>query len=612
MKILFTTLNSKFIHSNLAIKYISKCIHSTKATTKEYTINEDIEQIFFDIVKGGYDIVAFSCYIWNIEKTLKIMQNIKKAQPHMTIMAGGPEVSYDVEKFMDQNPEIDLVIAGEGEEAACKIDSLLKDYQEGKESSPGCCSFVSYVNNALQEGLIQIPNLYLRSEGEIHNYSTPQTLQTAMVVQDLSLVPWAYEGITREEIKNKIIYYETSRGCNYNCSYCLSATQKGIRFFEEERVFEELAQLVRLGAKQIKFVDRTFNSDPARTKNLMEYIQTIDDGEINFHFEITAHLLTKEQIGMLKSARTGLFQLEIGVQSTNTETLVAVNRGDYFSRLKENVLEIKKAGNIHQHLDLIAGLPYEGLSRFKQSFNDVFELKPEMLQLGFLKLLKGSPIYSQIDQYEYQFRSYAPYEVLSNRFMQYGELIELKEVENIVDRYYNKQRYKYALEYIYASYPQGYDLFKDLADIIRRHQIEINQKNEEFRAVALLSEELGRRNKEHRHELLLELLRLDYLMMGRNPNLPDFLKSKQVASKELVFELLSDEQNRKELGFDPDTTAKEAFKKINWSVFDYEPIVYYNEKKIIKNNNLVLINYGFNKNDMESYKMIRRDYEIGN
>ena len=649
MNILFTTLNSKFIHSNLALKYISKCIDAAKVRTKEYTINEDIEEIFFDIIQGGYDLVAFSCYIWNIEKTLKIINNLKKARPDIKILLGGPEVSYDVTLFLEKHPEVELVIAGEGEEALRKLNEVIRDYNSAMEQKQlyaeseytsdeyhaekrSAKDLVHFLDQALSADKIRIPNLYLNMTGDIKNYSDAKSLEQSMVVRDLSLVPDAYTDIRAEDIQNKIVYYETSRGCNYNCAYCLSATQKGIRFFEEERVFKELKRLVELGAKQIKFVDRTFNSDPVRTRNLMEFIKTIDNGEVNFHFEITAHLLTSEQIEMLSSARTGLFQLEIGVQSTNEDTLIAVNRGNYFERLSDNVLEIKKAGNIHQHLDLIAGLPYENLERFKKSFNDVFALRPEMLQLGFLKFLKGSPIYSQIEKYDYKFRDYPPYEVISNRFISFEDLIELKAVENVLDRYYNKQRYQYAASYILSYYSDGYTMFKALADIIKEHNIELNQKNEEFRAMLLLSEKLYSellqgKNADcsiaheaairdacisYNHDFFVELLRMDYLMMGRNPNLPDFLKSRRVATKEYVFDLLSVQENLMALGFERGTTPKEAFKKINWAIFDYDVIVYYNTSEVIKKNNIVLINYGLSKTDMESFKHIRRGYDVGN
>ncbi len=621
MNILFTTLNSKFVHSNLAIKYLAGCVNKEWVRTKEYTINENIEDIFFDIIREGYDIVAFSCYIWNIDKTLKIISNIKKAKPETIIMLGGPEVSYEAAPFMEKNPDIDIIIAGEGEEAMIKLNKLLEDwslYEGGAKETDGLQLLV-YLAQKLESTAI-IHNIFLNLNGRIINSSNEESLAASMVVEDLSLVGRAYNDISPQDLENKIVYYETSRGCNYNCAYCLSAAQKGIRYFDEARVFEELEKLVALGAKQIKLVDRTFNSDPGRTKRLMEFISRIDNGEINFHFEITAHLLTIDQIEMLKAARKGLFQLEIGVQSTCNETLIAVNRGNNFKKLSHNVLEIKKSANIHQHLDLIAGLPYESLERFKVSFEDVFSLQPEMLQLGFLKLLKGSPIYSQISQYDYKFREYPPYEVISNRFISCEDLIELKEVENALDRYYNKQRYKNSFKYLYSHYKNGYELFKDLAKIIREERIELNQKNEEFRAMLLLSEQAKTRSDSscsldeasYNHDFFKELLKLDYLMMGRNPNVPEFLKADYSSTREEVFLIISEELARQELGIDKAVSAKEAFKKINWADFDYDVLMYYNTGRVVKRQNVVLINYGYPKKGMESFKAIRREYEVKN
>ncbi len=612
MKILFTTLNSKFIHTNLAIKYLSKCWKNFDVTTKEYTINEDVEQIFFDILSKGYDMVAFSCYIWNIEQTLVLAQNLKKVRPEMKILFGGPEASFEVQELMTKNPCIDIVVAGEGEEAMLKM------------------SEIAWEN--LDE-LLEIPNLYLRKGDEILHRSIEKSLDRAMVTQDLSIVPLAYEDATSESIENKIVYYETSRGCTYNCSYCLSATSKGIRYFDKERVFGELKKLVELGAQQIKFVDRTFNADPKRAAELVDFLMQIDDGKINFHFEITAHLLQQELLDKIKNARVGLFQFEIGVQSTNPKTLKAVHRADQFGLLSENVRQVQSYGNIHQHLDLIAGLPYEGKERFIQSFNDVFELQPDALQMGFLKMLKGSPIYYQAEEFGYVFRSYPPYEILYNEFISATELMELKQVEEILDRYYNKGRYKNSMRYLYSFFAKnGYELFEKLLAVIEENEIDLCKKNEEFLALAKLSEKLGAQQKaieikddnsqqrttgqesskafaDYNHVLLLELLRLDYLMMGRNPNLPDFLKAKNVASKEEIFELLKEEGTIAELGFDESISPKEAFKKIQWSNFDYD-VLQYKDGNMVAQSNVVVINYDYLRRGDERFAAIRRMYEI--
>lgn len=615
MKILFTTLNSKFIHSNLAIKYLSKCVTGAEVFVREYTINEDLEGIFYDIISKGYDVVAFSCYIWNIEKTLRIAQNIKKASPHTLLIFGGPEVSYEVPEFMNRNLQVDLVVAGEGEPAFMRLSSLFTQYRaeqaaniEGlPNSSNGFAeSFLKYC----EADLLSVPNIFYRLEGRVCNVADAKALEEAMVTKNLSQIPRAYEGEEPQSIENKIVYYETSRGCTFNCSYCLSATSKGIRYFDEGRVYEELKLLVDMGAQQIKFVDRTFNADSKRATRLVQYLMSIDDGKINFHFEITAYLLQKELLDIIKEARVGLFQFEIGVQTTNEKTLLAIHRGNQFEKLKENVFEIKSFGNIHQHLDLIAGLPYENLSRFIGSFNDVFDLEPQALQLGFLKLLKGSPIYYQAEQFGYVYRDYPPYEVISNHYISAQELMELKKVENALDRYYNKGRYASSIAYLYSFFKgNGYALFKQLAEIIEEEAIDLTKKNQEFYALFLLS--LKQEHPQYHHLFFTELLRLDYLLMGRNPNLPDFLKADYVAHKEEVFELLKGEGTLDELGFEREIPPKEAFKKIQWSNFDYDVLQYRRNREICKRNNVVIINYEYQRRGDEDFVAIGRDYEVG-
>lgn len=604
MKILLTTLNSKFIHSNLAIKYIDAMIKDkVDARIEEFTINEDIEDILSKIIKGGYDLVAFSCYIWNIEKTLKIAENIKLINPDISILLGGPEVSYDAGKLMEKNGFIDYIIAGEGEAAfSSLVDIFLKKDPDLKNRD---------------KALEAITNLYLKNS----NNDLMDINQRNLVVTDLSIIPPVYLEIEKKDIENKIVYYETSRGCTFNCAYCLSSTTKGVRYFDMKKIKKELKYLVELGARQIKFVDRTFNSDQAKAIELINYLIDIDDGNINFHFEITAYLLQKPVLEIVRNARSGLFQFEIGVQSTNETTLKAVNRASRFEELSKNVLEIKSYGNIHQHLDLIAGLPYEGIESFKKSFNDVFALKPDALQLGFLKILKGSPMENVIDIHEYKYRSYPPYEILSNKYLSYEDVDELKCVENVVDRFYNTGRFKYSIEYIYEVIyiNRGYDLFEDLSRIIIQDEINIIKKEEEFRAMTIFGQKFQEVN--FNLEFYIELLRLDYINMGRNPYIPLFLNSKSSGSetnkiKEMIFEFTRNQDNLIELGFEQNIHYKDAFKKINWSLFEYDMVQYISEKNInslkslVKSNNVLIVNYDSKVNHNGDYKMVRRIYEI--
>ncbi len=658
MKVLFTSLNSKYIHSNLAIRYLSKCLSSACVKVEEYTINEDTESIFYRILSGGYDMVAFSCYIWNIESTLKLAQTLKKARPELMIVFGGPEVSFETKELMQKHPAIDLVVAGEGEKAFFALDRALGDHTKSGARPFKACEFI-----AEREALLfEIPNLFYRKGDAVCNLSDPKKMEEEMVTQDLSIVPRAYDPIEPSEIRDRIVYYETSRGCTYNCSYCLSATSKGVRYFDEKRVYEELSELVRAGAKQIKFVDRTFNADSARAERMIDKMLALDDGQINFHFEITAHLLQQNILSKLQNARTGLFQFEIGVQSTNPDTLLAINRGGKLEKLEDNVRRIKSIGNIHQHLDLIAGLPYESKARFIESFDRVFALRPDALQLGFLKMLKGSPIYHQAAQYGYVYRDYPPYEIIANRFITAEELYELKCVENMVDRYYNKGRYRNSLGYLADFFKEdGYALFYALHRVIEDERIDLSKKNEEFRGLALLAERLvnattaraermcaefagaRERTDEREHKdardhtgarkrmgdgdrtvidpldqlaakkewlcFFSELLRLDYLLMGRNPNVPDFLKAENLARKEEIFELLKDGALLRALGFDENTAPKEAFKKIGWSNFEYDVLQYMKNKKIKKQSTTVIINYAYPRRGDESFAAVGRKYE---
>ena len=392
MKILLTTLNSKYIHSALSLKYIYNNIadiDGVRVCIKEYTINENLQDIFADIFSDTYDLIAFSCYIWNIEYIIKLCNDIKIADNIIKILLGGPEVSYESYEFMSKFGFADFIIRDEGEVIFRKF---VKAYISNKDFS-------------------NIPSFLYRINGNIieNPYEAP--------IDNLALIKGAYDIFNEDDVKDKIVYYETSRGCSYNCAYCLSSITKKVRFFPYEKVITDIKKIVDAGAKQIKFVDRTFNFDKKRTIEIIKYLCSIDNGSINFHFEITAHILQDDLLDMLKNVRKGLFQFEIGVQSTNKQTIKSVNRIDNFDKIKEKVIKIKSFENIHQHLDLIVGLPYEDIVSLKKSFNDVMVLRPDNLQLGFLKVLKGSPIKSMVDEYDIKYRDYSPYEVISTKFI---------------------------------------------------------------------------------------------------------------------------------------------------------------------------------------------------
>lgn len=569
MKILLGTLNSKFVHTNLALRYLKASIKS-EAVVKcsEFTINEDQEGILYEIVKEGYDIVAFSCYIWNIEKILYLAENIKKLNPETIIILGGPEVSYEVQSLMKNNVFIDFVISGEGEISLKKLVIALRNNSE----------FNGIEGLSYKVGDMIISNLF-----------TP--------IKNLADVPAAYDEVEYQDIENKIVYYETSRGCGYNCAYCLSSVDKGIRAFPMDRVKHELQKLVKLNAKQIKFVDRTFNYNTQRTVELLNYLISIDNGKINFHFEITAFILNREITEILKSVRTDLFQLEIGVQSTNPDTLEIVGRANRLEEIKKWVAEIKSKGNIHIHLDLIAGLPGEDLESFKKSFNDTFKMFPDMLQLGFLKVLKGAPIHSMAKQYGIKYRAVAPYEVLETNDINYFELKELKNIENILEKTYNNGHGRMIINYIFENCynNDAYRIFLDLQCIIQEKNILKNKKDWEYMALYYLCEKLPN------EEFFKELVVFEYMQNTKGSNLPAYMYKKIAAmNKEPVYDILREHQLVKELKME-NLYFKELCKKVKWQYFAYDILKFKETGEIIKINNLLFTNF-------ECYDTVNQNY----
>ena len=515
MKILLTTLNSKYIHSALSLKYIYNNIvdiNDISVNVKEYTINENLQDIFADILSDTYDLIAFSCYIWNIEYIIKLCNDIKIANEDVKILLGGPEVSYESYEFMLRHKFADFIIRDEGEVIFRKF---VKSYIQDKNFS-------------------NIPSFLYRENGKIieNEYEPP--------IDNLALIRGAYDIFNENDIKDKIVYYETSRGCSYSCAYCLSSITKKVRFFPYEKVISDIKKIVDAGAKQIKFVDRTFNFDKNRTSNIIKYLCSIDNGKINFHFEITAHILQDDLLDILKNVRQGLFQFEIGVQSTNKETIKSVNRVDNFEKIKEKVIKIKSFGNIHQHLDLIVGLPYEDIESLKKSFNDVMNLRPDNLQLGFLKVLKGSPIKEMTDEYKIKYREYSPYEVISTKFISYKEVIMVKHMEEMLEDYYNSMTYNYSLDYVFDVFDGDYfDFFKKFSEFkINNYYNKNLSRDTRF---LLLYEFIKSILDNDKLRVFKEFLRFDFLLMGRNRNIPEFLLGTSIDSitkKTIITEFL--------------------------------------------------------------------------
>ena len=435
MKILLAACNAKYIHSNLAVydlqAYASE--YADHIILKEYTINQQKDDIMRDIYLEHPDVVCVSCYIWNLSFVKELMADLTKILPDADFWAGGPEVSYDAEKFLAENPEFTGVMVGEGEETFLELSGHYI------EQSPADLKDITGV-------------CYRDGEKIVHNGWRQ--------IMDLSSIPFVYKDLA--DFKNRIIYYESSRGCPFSCSYCLSSIDKKLRFRDTEMVKKELQFFIDNKVPQVKFVDRTFNCKHDHAMAIWKYINEHDNGVTNFHFEISADLLREEELQEMSTMRPGLIQLEIGVQSTNPDTIKAIHRTMDFEKLKGIVNRIHSFGNIHQHLDLIAGLPYEDYDSFRKSFNDVYALKPQQLQLGFLKVLKGSHMMEMCQEYEIVYKTREPYEVLSTKWLDYDHVLKLKNVENMVEVYYNSGQFQNTLEYLEGFFPDAFSIYEGL------------------------------------------------------------------------------------------------------------------------------------------------------
>lgn len=435
MKILLVACNAKYIHSNLAVydlqAYASD--YADHIVLKEYTINQQKDDIMRDIYLEHPDVVCVSCYIWNLSFVKELMADLIKILPGADFWAGGPEVSYDAEKFLTENSEFKGVMVGEGEETFKELAGYYveKNPQNLKDMT-GIC--------------------YRDGDQIIHNGWRQ--------IMDLSSIPFIYKDLS--EFKNRIIYYESSRGCPFSCSYCLSSIDKKLRFRDTETVKKELQFFIDNKVPQVKFVDRTFNCKHDHAMAIWKYINEHDNGVTNFHFEISADLLREEELQEMSTMRPGLIQLEIGVQSTNPDTIKAIHRTMDFEKLKGIVDRIHSFGNIYQHLDLIAGLPYEDYDSFRNSFNDVYALKPQQLQLGFLKVLKGSHMMEMCREYGIVYKTQEPYEVLSTKWLDYDHVLKLKTVENMVEVYYNSGQFQNTLEYLEKFFPDAFSIYERL------------------------------------------------------------------------------------------------------------------------------------------------------
>lgn len=543
-KIVLSALNAKYVHSNLAVYdleaycrkkweekdhfYISgkkgkedaQCA-CLQLSVMEFTINHNLDFILQELYRKKADVYAFSCYIWNIYEILSVARELKKLLKQTEIWLGGPEVSYDAENYLEKNPFINGVILGEGEVTFYELTN-----------------YWNYDGNSLS---VDIPGIVYRAkDGKI--------LRTGKrPLMNLDELPFVYEDL--ERFQNKILYYETSRGCPFSCSYCLSSIEKQVRFRSFSIVKEELAFFLENQVPQVKFVDRTFNCNKKHALQIWNYLYEHDNGMTNFHFEIAADLIGEEELSLFKKMRPGLIQLEIGLQSTNPKTIEEIRRVMDVEKVRNTLLKIRSYGNIHQHLDLIAGLPYEDFSSFQKSFNDAYEMKPDQLQLGFLKVLKGSYMGEQTENYELSYREVQPYEVLCTKWLSYDDILVLKQVEEMVELYYNSDQFRYTVSFLISFFPDAFVFYQMLGTFY--------QKNDLYG--------IGMK-REMRYQVLRDFA-LEYFV--------DFFERENMQKENIYKENMYKENTHKEMNV---TDIKE-FKKIFDSLLTFDYYLRENAKK---------------------------------
>ena len=500
MNIVLAAINAKYIHSNLAVYSLRAYAQQYKDEIQiaEYTINQQIDDILMDLYKKKPDVLCFSCYIWNLSYVEELIRELGKIFPSVPIWVGGPEVSYDTKDVLERLPEVTGVIFGEGEKTFLEV----VEYYHGKGVK-----------------LSEIKGIAYRGE-------EGQFLQNSWrEVMDLSEVPFVYHDMA--DFKNKIIYYESSRGCPFSCSYCLSSIDKCLRFRKFELVEKELQFFIDEQVPQVKFVDRTFNCNHKHAIAIWKYIKEHDKGITNFHFEVAADLLNEEELKLIESMRPGLIQLEIGVQSTNEQTIREIRRTMRFEEVARIVQRINQGENVHQHLDLIAGLPYEDMESFQKSFDDVYRLHPEQLQLGFLKVLKGSYMESQKERYGLVYKSRPPYEVLYTKWLSYEEMMQLKSVEEIVEVYYNSGQFSYCLRKLEEEYASPFVLYQGLGRYYENHELHLMSHSRITRYEILLG--FIREKHKERESLYRELLTFDLYLRENVKNRPEFAGEHEVS-----------------------------------------------------------------------------------
>lgn len=556
MKTILVGINAKFIHSNLAIRSISKYAkvnHNLDIDICEYTINQRCEFILQEIFKKQPTFIGFSCYIWNFELIKRLCNEIKKIMPQTLICLGGPEVSYNACEILEKC-DVDLVIMGEGEKVFSDLILNLNEYGFTEKALDNVLSIAYKLNGIICENSLANP---------------PQ-------MDDL---PFVYDDIL--DLENKIIYYESSRGCPFRCQYCLSGAGSKVRTLSLERVFSDLKFFLNKKVRQVKFVDRTFNFDKNYALSIWKFLHDNDNGYTNFHFEIAAELLTDECIEFLKNVRKGYFQFEIGVQSTNPKTLEHIQRITKIDKLRKIIHKLQIPNNIHLHLDLIIGLPYEDYESFKTSFNDVFALNPDQLQVGFLKLLKGSGLYLNKEKYGIVYSEYAPYEVLYTNDLPYIDLIKLKTIEEMVEIYYNSNRYILLVKYLVSLFKSPFSMFEKLAQFYTDNNYYLMSHNNITQYTILYeffkSLNLGDENS------FKWYAKFDIYSHEKAKRLPEWLDVDITSqNKELCYNFFDDENNiNTYLPQYKDFDTKQIYRQAHIEIFPFNPITDKPQKTVI-------------------------------
>jgi radical SAM superfamily enzyme YgiQ (UPF0313 family) len=573
LKVILTTLNAKYTHSSLALRYLKEyCKPVCEVELKEFSINNGILDILSQIFQEKPDTVGFACYIWNIEMTIKLANLLKRVLPDITIICGGPEVSYQPEEFLRENVSVDYIIQGEGEETLYYLLTQLK------------------VGRVIDD----IPALtYYNEENEI-------VTSNAIVVKNLDTIPFPYHDEDMVALKDKIIYYESSRGCPFSCQYCLSSATQGVRFFSIDRVLDELRFFIRHDVRQVKFVDRTFNAKKSHYMQILKFL-VAQECKTNFHFEIAADLLDDEVLAVLELMPVGRVQLEIGVQSTNEVTLDKICRTNNWNKIVHNVTRILSFNNIHLHLDLIIGLPNENYQSFQKSFNDVYSLKPHMLQIGFLKLLKGSGIRLNRKKHGYVFMDTAPYQVLANDYMPYEEVRKLYILEEIFEQYYNSGRFRNSTQFLIDLKGDNAFIFYDtLTEYWQQRGLHLVAHT--TKSLYKYLYEFCEEKYPEKAEVLKEILKFDALLSDRAGIRPEFLDwNEENYNKETSYfwREKGAEQYLDQYKF---TTWRDIKKKHHIEVFKIDIVAFMKTKKIVAAKLPVLFSFA---GDVATYQVIK-------